>query len=386
MPYSDPDVAALVRNRPSLLTRAQSLAARRMQARGLDGIAAVAPPDALFDPGLLGGVDADTLFVLGDGGRLEAHPYGRLPTGQPLTLSDERASSGGPTPTGAAEPLAMRQRILAEAALDLPEGRPIVVRFPMRWQPGPNWREADFFGGLTRPWIHLVPVQPGGPTTYDGTLVYSRAQRAAEIGPTNVAATRTLVHTGDVLSDLLANLNDVHDRLTGAALQGSAYSARPTPRLAADQVRALDGTVRSRMNRVQVTGTDFVTLSGGSGTLTVTLVNGLAQPIDVGLRSRTDSPSVRVESSDPVELGPGQRTTLRLSVRSSAGLHEVSMFPVTSDAEVVGTPFTFSLRTSQVGEVIWYVIVAGGVLLFVMILRRIVLRIRHRRWRIEDAS
>ena len=61
-----------------------------------------------------------------------------------------------------------------------------------------------------------------------------------------------------------------------------------------------------------MTGTDFVTLSGGSGTLTVTLVNGLAQPIDVGLRTRTDDPSVRVESSDPVELGPGQRTTLRL--------------------------------------------------------------------------
>ena len=29
------------------------------------------------------------------------------------------------------------------------------------------------------------------------------------------------------------------------------------------------------MDRVQVTGTDFVTLSGGSGPSTVTLVNGL---------------------------------------------------------------------------------------------------------------
>jgi hypothetical protein len=140
------------------------------------------------------------------------------------------------------------------------------------------------------------------------------------------------------------------------------------------------------MDRVQVTGNDLVTLSGGSGTLTVTLVNGLRQPIDVGLRTRTDSPSVRVESHDAVALGPGQRTTVRLSVRSSAGLHEVSMYPVAGGSELVGKPFTFNVRTSQVGQVIWYVLGGGGALLLVMILRRIVLRIRNRQWRLEDTA
>jgi hypothetical protein len=386
MPYGDPDVAALVRDRPSLLTRAQSLAARRMQAHGLAGTPAIAPPDALFDPDLLGGIPGSTLLVLGDGGRLATQPYGRLPTGQPLVLTDERTSSGGPTRTGAAEPLALRQRILAEAALDLSARRPIVVRFPMRWEPGAYWREADFFAALRRPWVHLVPVHDGGATTFTGTLSYGKAQRAAEIGPDNVATTRALAHTGDVLADLLANANDVDDRLSGAAMQASAYSARSTPRVVEDQVHALDLGVRDRMRRVQVTGTDFVTLSGGSGTLTVTLVNGLRQPVDVGLRTRTGNPAVRVESADPVALGPGQRTTLRLTVHSSAGLHQVSMYPVTGDAQVVGTPFTFNVRTSQVGQVIWYVLIAGGALLFVMILRRIVLRIRNRQWRLEDSA
>ena len=55
---------------------------------------------------------------------------------------------------------------------------------------------------------------------------------------------------------------------------------------------ALDATTRARWTASQVTGTDFVTLSGGSGSLTVTLVNGLEQPITVGLRARTDSPDV----------------------------------------------------------------------------------------------
>ncbi len=386
MPYADPDVAALLRNQPSLLTRAQALSATRMQARGLTGTPAVAPPDALFDPTLLGRIPAQTLMVLGDGGDLHSEPYGRLPTGQPLVLTDDRTSSGGPYPDGPTQPLAMRQRILAEAALD-DDQRPIVVRFPMRWDPGANWRDAHFFQTLTKPWLRLVPVQAGGgPSTYDGKLDYGKAQRAAEISAANVATTRVLVHTGDVLGELLANANDVQDRLTGAALQGSAYSARPAPNLAAGQVRALDTTMRGRMDRVQVTGTDFVTLSGGDGTLTVTLVNGLRQPVDVGLHTLTHSPAVQVESAAPVELGPGQRTTLRLAVRSSNGLHEVSMFPVTSKGHVLGTPLTFSVRTSQVGVVIWYVIGAAGVLLFVMILRRIVLRVRHRQWRLEDSS
>ena len=60
-----------------------------------------------------------------------------------------------------------------------------------------------------------------------------------------MSATRDLTHTGNVLGNLLANDNDVTDRLTGAALQASAYSAKPTLTLAADQVRALDATTRA---------------------------------------------------------------------------------------------------------------------------------------------
>jgi hypothetical protein len=146
-------------------------------------------------------------------------------------------------------------------------------------------------------------------------------------------------------------------------------------------VFALDATVRSLMGRVQVTGTDFVTLSGGSGSLTVTLVNGLKQPIAVGLKARTDSPQVKVETPAPVNMQPGQRTTLRLQVTSGLGVHEVTLSPVTTAGEETGTPLTFSLRTSNVGQLIWYIIIAGGALLAVMIVRRIVLRVRSHRWR-----
>ena len=62
-------------------------------------------------------------------------------------------------------------------------------------------------------------------------------------------------------------------------------------------------------------------------------------------------------------------------------VHEVTLYPVTEEQEPVGKPFTFSLRTSQVGQLIWYIMIAGAALLAVMIGRRIVLRIRNHRWR-----
>ncbi len=386
--YSDPDVAALARRRPGLISRADDLAATRLAARGLNGTPTVAPPTGYFDPDLLPEIPTASLILLSDHGRLTAPTLSRLPSGHELVLTDARTQAGGPAPNDALGPLSMRQRILAEAALEAAKGdaptRPIVVTLPGGWDPGPYWRQADFFDGLQTTWLRLAPVPRTPTTAYDAELAYDIGQLDQELGDSNVAATRALARTSDVLDDLLATESDVTDRLVGAALQGSSYNARRRPRSAAKLVRALDAATRNQINRVQVTGSDFVTLSGGSGSLTVTLVNGLEQPITVGLRARTDSPEVEVEIPEPVSMQAGERTTLRLQVSSGVGVHEVTLLPVTVDGKETGTPLTFSLRTSQVGRLIWYIIIAGGTLLAVMIVRRIVLRIRSHRWRQEE--
>jgi hypothetical protein len=385
--YADPDVASLARRGPNLLRRADELSARSMDEHNLTGANVVAPPNGYFDPDLLSSVSRTSMLVLSDHEDLREPPFSRLGSGQELVQGDERAVTGGPSPNAARAPLALRQRILAEAALEVAKGaapvRPVVVTVPHGWNPGPDWRDADFFGGLRVPWLRMVPIPRGVTEPYDGELPYGRAQLADEIRASNVAATRRLAHTSTVLGNLLANDNDVTDKLTGAALQASSYSARPTLQLATDQVLALDATTRTQMNQVAVTGTDFVTLSGGSGSLTVTLVNGLKQPITVGLRARADSSDVKVVTPKPVSMQAGQRTTLRLKVASGVGVHEVTLEPVTTEGEGAGTPLTFSLRTSQVGKLIWYIIIAGGLLLAVMVVRRIALRIRSNQWRVE---
>ncbi len=385
--YADPDVASLARHQPSLLPRADLLAASRMKARGLDGTPTVAPPQGYFDPELLSEIPRKTRVLLSDAGDLTSPPSARLPSGQELLLTDARAGSGGPAPTDELDPLALRQRILSEAALEVAKGaqpaRPVVVALPNTWDPGAEWRTADFFGGLQTPWVRLSPLRGGSITPYSGELAYSPAQRRLEISSRNVAVTSTVVRTGDLLDDLLANENDVEERLTGAALTASGYHARRRPRLAREQALALNSATRAQMDRVSVTGTDFVTLSGGAGTLTVTIVNDLEQPITVGLRASSDA-EVEVETPRPVSMKAGQRITLRLQVTSGVGVHAVTIYPVTEAGDRVGSALTFNLRTSQVGRLIWYIILAAGLLLTVMVLRRIVLRIRNHRWREEE--
>ncbi|MCW2818086.1 MAG: hypothetical protein JWR42_873, partial [Marmoricola sp.] len=386
--YADPDVAALLRTSPGLLDRAQAATRRRLDARGLRGDPVVVPPEEVVDPTLVSRLSRATTLVLGDQGSLTSPTASRLPTGQELVLGDDRASAGGPAPGSPLTALALRQRVLSEAALEAEKGdqdpRAVTVLLPPRWDPGTDWRDADLFRGLQTPWTRLEGVPRDPTTSYAGTLAYPVGSRALEVPAANVRAARTLTLTGFTLGHLLASRNDVTERLVGAALQAASYSARPTAGLAAQQVLDLDAATRRQMGRVQVTGTDFVTLSGGSGTVTVSIVNGLRQPITVGLRARADSSDVQVADPPVVSMQPGQRTTLRLDVTSRAGVHDVTIDPVTTRGEVLGTPLTFSLRTSQVGRAVWFVIVAGGVLLAVMILRRIVLRVRDHRWRTRE--
>jgi hypothetical protein len=368
-----------------MLARERALAQRRLAARNLVGTAAVAPPDGSFDPELLKRLRGFGIVLLSDQGQLTEPVASRLSGGEDLVLSDARAGAGGPGPTRAHSALALRQRLLAEAYLELGSDspRPVVLTVPPRWDPGGHWRAARFFETLrSTPWVRLSALPRDPSVTFSDNLPYTHTQQSAELGERNASATRRLERTGQVVDHLLQEHSTVPDRLSGAAFGAVSWFARGRPGAAAAQVNALNASVRGRLDQVLIVGTDFVLLSGGSGTLTVALVNGLDQPVTVGVKADAD-PSVRLRIPDPVEIGPGQRTTMRIAVSSRAGLHEVTLHPVTVRGEPAGRDFTFSMRTSQVSRLIWFILAGGIVLLAVMIVRRIVLRIRNHRWRSE---
>jgi hypothetical protein len=385
--YADPDTAALARQRPSLVALAAKESATAFEQLGIDALPTVAPASGWLDDEALPAVPADTMVLVSDHAAPRTRNHWRTPEGQDLLFSDEQAAAGGPGPTPAMAALAVRQRIVSDAALRALDGArgPMVVDLPPGWDPGPDWQQADFFAGLNLPWLRLVRLDrapPESTPSFDAALGDPAAERRAEVGPANVSAARSLVSTGVVLGQLLRTTNDVRHGLVGVALEAVSSHARRDPARARAEVLATNTAMRERLAKVAVVGTDFVTLSGGSGTLTVTLVNDLDQPVTVGIEPRSSSPDVRIHTPKPLEMAPGQRTVLRLrATASTIGVHEVTLTPVTAEGTELGTSLTFSLRTSQVGRLIWVLLVGGGVLLVVMILRRIRRGLREHRWR-----
>ena len=386
--YADPDVASLAHRRPPLIKTAAKESAAAFERLGVDAIPTVAPASGWLDDAALTAIAPDSMVLVSDHSAPRTRSHWRTPEQQDLVFTDEQAVAGGPGPTSPLDALALRQRIVSDAALRAQQGSnsPMVVELPDDWDPGASWQSADFFGGLNLPWLDLVTLDraPSETTpTFDAALGYPAAERRNEIGLANVTATRTLISTATVMGQLLRSTNDVQHALTGIALDAVSYHARgDSESVARGEVLSANDAMRDRLAKVAVIGTDFVTLSGGSGTLTVTLVNELDQPVTVGIRPTSTSSDVHIQAPKPLEMAPGQRTVLRLRARaSSIGVHEVTLTPVTADGSELGTPLTFNLRTSQVGKLIWGVLVGGGGLLVVMIIRRVRRGFREHRWR-----
>lgn len=384
--YADPDTASLARRRPGLLALAARESATTFERLGIAALPTVAPASGWLDDAALASIEAETMVLLSDHAAPRTRTQWRTFREQDLVFADEQAASGGPGPTERQDALAVRQRIVSDAALRALGGArsPLVVSLPADWDPGTSWAAADFFEGLELPWLNLVPlgpVPPGTPT-FDAALGYPQEERRAEVTLANVDAARSLVTTATVMGELLQSTNDVQHALNGIALEAVSQHARRDPVRARSQILATNANMRTRLGKVSVLGTDFVTLSGGSGTLTVTLANELEQTVTVGIQPRSSSGDVQIEAPEPLELAPGQRTVLRLRAEaSSIGVHEVTLTPVTTEGNVFGTPLTFSLRTSQVGKLIWGLLIGAGSLLVVMIARRVRRGLREHRWR-----
>ncbi|HET8603666.1 MAG TPA: DUF6049 family protein [Marmoricola sp.] len=386
LPYADPDVVTLGHRGPDLLRQARSVGEQTFASYGVVDTPAVAPVDGVLDHHTVQQLPHDTTVLVSDRGRSVEPTQWRAPTGQGLVFTDQRAASGGPAPTPPLDALALRQRIVAAAALRAlhHQTSPMVVVLPSSWDPGTAWQQARFFPGLAHlRWLQLTSVTPDPVApTRSAPLDYPRSAVRARIHRKNVDAARRLVTTGQTLASVLATTNNVADEVSGAALAAVSYHARDAPRVARQQVDAFNQSIQHTLAGISLSGTDLSTLSGGSGSLTVSLYNGLDLPVTVGLRAHTDSPQVRIETPRPVQIGAGQRTTIRLATTSRAvGVHRITLVPVSTSGEPVGLPLVFSLRTSDVGRWIWLILGAGGALLVFAILRRLVRRLSAERRR-----
>jgi len=391
VPYGDLDVAGVLRNAfRDLNEQATELSALTMERLAIDASPVVAPPTGYLPNAVFPDLDPETPVILSDvaapgseGSLIE----GEL--GHEVVLTNSAADDGGPGPTPPFNALAMRQRILSAAAvhaLSGPQDQPLVVSMPQDWDPGVEWRLAQFFSGFEVPWLRTLdlptatalaePLRPTDPG-YDGTLAYPRAERRAELSLANLLATRELTETGEVFANLLTRNDTVDEDLARSATLASSYHSRTRRHAAVARARNTTASIRSLMEQVRIDGPAFVTMSSEEGTFAVTIINELSEPVTVGIEAQTGTDELVIASPEPVTLGAGQRATVRLKATSlNIGVNSVTLVTTNSDGQPVGSATTFNVRSSQVGLVIWVIMGLGAAVLFTASGIRIVRRIR----------
>lgn len=389
VPYGDLDVASVFNGSPgNAYPRATALSRRTMADFGIPGFLPVVAPTSGYLPSTaLRRISPDSTVVLDARAAPQSENTVLEGAGRPpVVLADPSAGAGGPRPNARFSALAVRQRVLSDAALhamSADRDQVLVVSTPDTWNPGPAWSSSDFFGGLNQPWLRMMDlpaVIAETASTDDTTPVYPRSERAAELPRENLQSTRALARAGRTYAELLSSNESVDDTLARVALLASSENARAHPGRARAQAVRTTGYVRSQLRHVHIEGPRFVMMSGESGLVQISVVNDLDQPVTVGVRSRTASPDLKISDVDPVTLGAGRRSFIRLNARSGdIGVHPVTMVATTADGTPIGSRTQFNVRTSNVSTVIWLIMVAGGGILFLAIVIRLIRRIRRRK-------
>ena len=394
VPYGDLDLAAALGTPfAGLYGQAADLSDQAMTALDVEGSTpVVAPLSGRLPATALRGVDPETPVLLSESAFPRAQRTVLTRDGRaPVVRTDDEAGDGGPRPNSRYAALAMRQRLLSDAALHALSSdadRPLVVSTPPYWDPGSAWASSDFFAGLDQPWLRLTDlhsVVSGGElapadASAERTPVYPRSERRAQLPVTNLTATRRLASTGSTYGRLLPDNDTVQHELDRIAMLASSQNVRDDAAGAVRQADSTTGYLRAQMQAVRIEGPRFVMMSGEQGPIQITLVNGLDQPVRVGIAAQTRSSGLRISQVDPVTLGPGKRTAIRLKATSNdIGVHAVTLVATDTEGNPIGSLTQLSVRTSRVSTVVWVIMAAGAVLLFLAIAVRLFRRVRRRR-------
>jgi hypothetical protein len=346
-----------------------------------------APPHGLVSTDALEMTDSATPMVLSDDALPEDLAWGQ--TASPaavdaglwrIDVSSSEAASGGPAPGDPLADVALRQRILAEAAVRaLDPGRPpLVVTLPDRWRPSDP---VGFVSGLTQPWLQLPGLSATtagqvAPQVDPATLHYPASAARDELGSGRFSSAEALIRTGRSLERVLTRNDTVAAEVVDEALSTVGYAARGS---STDDAASSRGWIQTQLGEIRVQAPAGVTLSGSSGRFAATVVNGLDQPVTVSIHAISD-PGIEIAVPKSVQVAASSRATVLLDAgRAEAGVHNVSLVLVDSDGVRIGGSALVPIRAAQVSKIIWLFLALGGALLFGAIGVRLVRRVRMAR-------
>ncbi len=380
LPYGDLEVdTALLYDRPLLLAAIRRTGDTLPPWR-VPLTPVVAPPSGRMAGVAVGDLPRSSTVLLEDTGVRGTAPAAATVDDRRVVMSSAGAAEGGPGPVDPLSSLALRQRVLSEAALRLlADQQPLVVQLPTSREHG---LRPSFFSGLEVPWLRLTTLDGAiaGPT---GTMSATRLRAQERDDPQLSArlydeANQTIAHGATLQSVLVGNTvlrREIFDETAG----NTSYTAAREPFAALGRVRATSTWVTDNLGSVDLAAPPTVTLASANGHFSALVSNALDVPVSVKVRAVAD-PQMKITGGEKVDLPPHGRTSVLLNASThTLGVHTVTLELTNRAGTPLGAQDTFPIRAETVSRLIWVIIGAGVVLLFGAIVVRLTRRVLRSR-------
>jgi hypothetical protein len=376
LPYGDIAVDSAARYDATLLPKAFRRTGHALKPWGFPLDPVVAPPDGRLSSGSLPDIPRDAVVLLSDSGVDGADSSVNRMGVHPVVLSSSATQEGGPGPAPTRSSVALRQRVLAEAALRvLGDQEPLVVELPTELA---HPLRPRFFRGLDVPWLRLTTLTDAtavDPSTLDPSALREPPEDEPQLGSSLYGDAESVLTDGATLQSILTGNHVLRRRLFEEATGNASYAASATPFLALARMRETERWVRTNLDAVALAAPQSVTLASNSGRFSAIVSNQLDVPVTVQVRAEAER-GLTIAGSEPVELAPhGQRTVPLKASTDKRGVYNVTLELTNKDGQALGAQDTFPMRAEQVSRLIWVIIGVGVALLFGAIAVRLTRRI-----------
>lgn len=382
LPYGDLDVSAAATRNPQLYTHARKRSARALKELDVSSPPGVGSPSGYLDPAALDMIKRRSTVVVTD------RMYGANPptvarvSGRTLITSSFSTGEGGPGPDDPLAAVALRQRILGEAAVRAlsPRPQPLVVLLPHFWRPAST---TGFFSGLDVEWLDLTTLDSiafaDGREVDPERLDYPESQALRSLDEANFDSASALIGRGRTLEEVLLRNDEVAADVVAQALTTLSHAARNHPDSSRAEADRSNRWIGAQLASITVNAPPSVTLSSASGGFSATVSNALEHPVRVRVEAVTDS-TLRIEDSSAIDVPAGGQASVPLEASTDRlGVHNVELIVTTEDGTPIGSTDTLPIRPTNVSSVIWLILGTGVALLFGAILVRLVRRVRRAR-------
>jgi hypothetical protein len=327
----------------------------------------VVPPSGLLNQAGLGLTPFDTEVFLSDEALSTAEddpadvPSVVESGGRRIAVTDHRVAEGGPGPDDPTGMVALRQRLLAEAAVRSLDGATddLVVDLPFDFDPGTDG--GAFFDGLEQQFLEIVPaaVDRNGTVPTVDRVTYPTRQVVRELNEGNFVSSQRFIEAGQRLDGILVRNDQVGDDVLREALCTASYMLRDDPVSA--QAGADDATawLVERLQKVRIEAPSFVLLSSDEGPFAVTVTNDLDQPVRIRIQAQTRDDLV-IRAPEEIDLEAGTRQTVQLTAEAgSIGVHPVRLVATDEHGQPTGSFDEIDIRSNTVGKIIWVIMGVG---------------------------